>query len=366
MSGDSLWAEFRELLVLLERYVGQLPRRDFRASMSTAVVEPQHEACMDEFQVHVMFQIIEQNGGLKENKSKVNGDPGRREGLLHKTNVVNDELVEALEFNEGNVVAIKNGGVVVMEKDSRVLMVGEPIEVGASLCVIEQSNGESLASFMAPFVAQLSGTKPATNSTAVRFSLHDIFQKIGLSSDNSKETSLHAQGEDVPFTGVMVTTDSIKGNSMDTFKPHMQPKEVIDLTLQSVSFIESVRTQFMHNLNLNYVGKNCREDLVSNQWGRTLYMNHGVPRHVTSKYSTVSMNQVFDKDLNVRLGDWNMKLSGLPLFLCTEFMLDQDRNITLVLKSELLQCMVFNSIPDVGSYELVGKIFDPERHCNSD
>ncbi|KAK8976639.1 hypothetical protein V6N11_057239 [Hibiscus sabdariffa] len=88
------------------------------------------------------------------------------------------------------------------------------------------------------------------------------------------------------FSGV-VTTDPFMGNSMGTFKPHRQPEEMIDLTLQSVSFVESVRTQFMRNLNPNYVGRHCIEDLVSNQWGSTLYMNHGVPPHVTPKYSKV-------------------------------------------------------------------------------
>ncbi|KAK8574885.1 hypothetical protein V6N12_062562 [Hibiscus sabdariffa] len=346
MSGGSLWDEFCELRVLLERYFGQLSQRDFRASTSTIVVVPQHETwvkssgdlvvfdemidrniydvcCrmdiqfsnLDELQIHVMSQTVEQNGGLKESKSEANCAPGSREGLLHKTNVVNGDLVDALELNEGNVVAIKNGGVVVMEKDSRALIVGELIEVGASLCVVEESNGESPASFMAPFVAQLSETKPATDSTAIRGRGVDTNNQVENVTpiDNSKETSLHAQGEDVLFIGVIVnvnmkcnegivkvkspiiasagvmdhankecnesvvkgkaprivsinyndqfqvdqltgqsfaskkkfrvlnftgvvTTDPIRGNSVGTFKPYMQPKEVIDSTLQSIIF----------------------------------------------------------------------------------------------------------------------------------
>ncbi|KAK8533775.1 hypothetical protein V6N12_047179 [Hibiscus sabdariffa] len=245
--------------------------------------------------------------------------------------------------------------------------------------------------FKEPIEVGLSGTKPTTDSMVVRFSLHDIFQKVGLSSsmhqpslnsqlardigvgtanqiendtptNDYKEMNLHVQGEDVLFTGVVdnadnesvvkgkapsitsgnyndqfqvdqltkqssvlnfiwvVTTDPIGGNSMDIVKPHMQPKEVIGSTLHLLSIVESGRTQFMCNLNPSYVGKHCREDLVRNQWANTLNLNHGAPFHVTLKHSKVSMNQLFDKDLNVRLGDGNTNLFGLPLFMCTGFM----------------------------------------------
>ncbi|KAK9002724.1 hypothetical protein V6N11_060307 [Hibiscus sabdariffa] len=40
----------------------------------------------------------------------------------------------------------------------------KPIEVGMRLCVAEDSNGESPASFTAPFVTQLFGTEPTTDS----------------------------------------------------------------------------------------------------------------------------------------------------------------------------------------------------------
>ncbi|KAK8523449.1 hypothetical protein V6N12_047969 [Hibiscus sabdariffa] len=100
------------------------------------------------------------------------------------------------------------------------------------MCVAEDLNGESPVSFMAPFVTQSSRTEPTTDSMVVRFSLHDIFQKVGLSSGmhhpslnsqlvrdigvdtanqvendtptyNYKKTYPHVQGEDVLFTVVM-------------------------------------------------------------------------------------------------------------------------------------------------------------------
>ncbi|KAK9002725.1 hypothetical protein V6N11_060308 [Hibiscus sabdariffa] len=108
-------------------------------------------------------------------------------------------------------------------------------------------------------------------------------------NDQFQANQLTKQSSVLNFTWA-VTTDPIEGNSMGTVKPHMQPMEVIISTLHLVSIVESGRTQFMCNVNPNYVGKHRREDMVRNQWPNTLSLNHGVPFHVTLKHNKVSMN----------------------------------------------------------------------------
>ncbi|KAL4368762.1 hypothetical protein GQ457_05G018010 [Hibiscus cannabinus] len=471
MGEDPIWDQFRQdVLLLFERYLGTQPQSDFSKNETAQERGNEHnqillvtvsnmlypitmEALYRVFSPHGLVEKIVPLQQSSDFKVLVHFQKGQNaisarkslhgrciydgccqmsirffkdEGLTEVAKLKHDlqfnAMTEVQVFDKMSddeiMTVIKEDSIGNLETKTSIVPnknCKEPIEVGVSLCEAEDLNGESPASFMAPFVTQPSGTEPTSDSMVVRFSLHDIFQKVGLSSglrhpslnsqlvrgicvdtanqvendtptDNYNETYLHVQGEDVLFTVVMdnannecnesvvkgkstsipfgnyndqfqvyqltkqsfvsnftwvVTTDPIWGNSISTVKPHMQPKEVIGSTIHLVSIVESSRTQFMCNLNPNDVGKHC------------------VPFHVSLKHNKVLMNQLFDKDLNMRLGDVNMNLFGLPLFMCTGFMQDRDRNIILGLKSKLVQYMIFNSIQDMESSELIEDIFDP-------
>ncbi|KAK9033123.1 hypothetical protein V6N11_018160 [Hibiscus sabdariffa] len=328
MGEDPIWDQFRQdVLLLFERYLGTLPQSDFSKNETAQERgNEQNQILLVTFNAMTEVQVFD----------KMSND--------EIMTVIKKDSIENLE-TKTSIVPNKN--------------YKEPIEVGVSLCVAEDLNEESPASFMASFVTQPSGQN-----------LQQILWDIGVDTanqvendtptDNYKETYPHAQGEDVLFTVVMdnannecnesvvkgkatsiasgnyndqfqvdqltkqssilnfiwvVTTDPIRGNSMDTVKLHMQPEEVIDSTLHLAIIVESGRTQFICDLNPSYVGKHYREDLIRNQWVNTLNLNYGVPLHVTLKHSKVSIYQLFDKDLNVRLGDENMNLFGLKLFM---------------------------------------------------
>ncbi|KAK8476616.1 hypothetical protein V6N11_038026 [Hibiscus sabdariffa] len=249
MGEDPIWDQFRQdVLLLFERYLGTLPQSDFSKN------ETAQERCNEQNQVLLLtFNAMTEVQVF----DKMSND--------EIMTVIKEESIENLE-TKTSIVSNKN--------------YKEPIEVGVSLCVAEDLNEESPASFMAPFVTQPSGTEPTTDSMVVRFFLHDIFQKVGLSSDmghpslnsqlvrdigvdtanqvendtptdNYKETYPHVQGEDVLFTVVMDNANNecnesvVKGKATSIASGNYNDQFQVDqLTKQSsiLNFIWVVTT----------------------------------------------------------------------------------------------------------------------------
>ncbi|KAL4376820.1 hypothetical protein GQ457_02G010370 [Hibiscus cannabinus] len=254
MGEDPIWDQFRQdVLLLFERYLGTQPQSDFSknktaqergneqnqillVTVSNMLYPITMEALYQVFSPHGLVEKIVPLQQSSDFQVLVHFQEGHNaisaRKSLHGRCIYDGCCQMSIRF-------FKDEGLTEVAKLKHDLQFNAMTEVQVfdkmsddEIMTAEDLNGESPASFMAPFVTQPSGTEPTLDSMVVRFSLHDIFQKVGLSSglrhpslnsqlvrgigvdtanqvendtptDNYNETYLHVQDEDVLFTVVM-------------------------------------------------------------------------------------------------------------------------------------------------------------------